>query len=108
MSRPSRASSDFLSTWLAEHSAWESVTVDGGTGSIARTFRFANYADALAFVVRVSMVAEKRDHHPDVELGWGRAKIALTTHDAGGVTSLDFELAEVIETLLRTTPVIHE
>ena len=58
-----------------------------------RTFKLPDFSTALGFVVRVGMAAEKRDHHPDIELGWGRAKIVWTTHDQKGVTSLDTELA---------------
>ena len=44
--------------------------------------------------------AEKRDHHPDMELGWGKAKVAWSTHDAGGLTQLDLDLAETTEKLV--------
>ena len=49
------------------------------------------------------MIAEKRDHHPDVELGWGRARVVWTTHDQKGVTSLDVELAEATDALAGKT-----
>ena len=65
-----------------------------------RTFAFADFASALAFVVRLGCHAEKRDHHPDVELGWGRASVRWSTHDAGGITSLDLELAELSDSLV--------
>ena len=65
-----------------------------GEGALARTFTFPDFASALAFVVKVGCAAEKRDHHPDVELGWGKARIAWSTHDAGGITQLDLDMAE--------------
>ena len=49
--------------------------------------------------MRVGLVAEKRDHHPDIELGWGRARVVWTTHDQKGVTSLDTELAEASDAI---------
>jgi 4a-hydroxytetrahydrobiopterin dehydratase len=65
-----------------------------GAGALARTFKFPDFASALAFVVRLGCVAEKRDHHPDVELGWGKARVSWSTHDAGGITQLDLDMAE--------------
>lgn len=67
--------------------------------ALLRVYTFPDYASALAFVVRVSMAAEKRDHHPDVRLGWGRAEILWTTHDRGGITALDVEMAKATEKL---------
>jgi 4a-hydroxytetrahydrobiopterin dehydratase len=52
-------------------------------------------------VVRVGLAAEKKDHHPDVELGWGRARVLWTTHDAGGITSLDVELAALTDSFAK-------
>lgn len=49
--------------------------------------------------MRVGLAAEKRDHHPDIELGWGRARVVWTTHDQRGVTALDTELAETTDAL---------
>jgi 4a-hydroxytetrahydrobiopterin dehydratase len=89
MSRPTKLPAAEVDAWLAAHAGWERA----GEGTIARTFKLPDFAAALSFVVRVGLAAEERDHHPDVELGWGRARFLWTTHDAGGVTSLDLELA---------------
>ena len=89
MSRPTKLPGAEVDAWLAAHAGWER----DGQSAIARTFKLPDFAAALAFVVRVGLAAEKRDHHPDVELGFGRARFLWTTHDAGGVTSLDLELA---------------
>lgn len=59
----------------------------------------ADFAAALAFAVRLGMVAEKRDHHPDILIGWGKARVLWSTHDAGGITQLDLDLAERTEEL---------
>ncbi len=64
---------------------------------LKKRFNFANFAEALNFVNRVGAIAEKLDHHPDMTFGWGYAEIALTTHDAGGLTHHDFDLAREIE-----------
>jgi 4a-hydroxytetrahydrobiopterin dehydratase len=95
MERPHRLESSDLDAWCAAHPGWDLQ----GTDALVRTFAFADFASALAFVVRIGCHAEKRDHHPDVELGWGRARVRWSTHDAGGITSLDLELAELSDTL---------
>ncbi len=67
--------------------------------ALCRFYKFPDYAAGLAFVVRVSMAAEKRDHHPDVRLSYGRVDILWTTHDRGGITALDVEMAQATEKL---------
>lgn len=64
-----------------------------------KSFKFENFAAALAFVNRVGEIAERLDHHPDIKFGWGYAKVKTTTHDRDGVTDLDIELARQIDGL---------
>jgi 4a-hydroxytetrahydrobiopterin dehydratase len=78
----------------AAMSAWNEVD-----GHLERTFKFADWLSALAFVNRVSPLAEAAQHHPDVELGWGRVTIKLRTHDANAVTQKDRDLARAIDAL---------
>ena len=66
---------------------------------IKKSFKFDNFAAALAFVNQVGEIAERLDHHPDIKFGWGYAKVKTTTHDRDGVTGLDFELAKQIDAL---------
>jgi 4a-hydroxytetrahydrobiopterin dehydratase len=61
---------------------------------IRRTFAFADFVEALAFVNRVAELAEAMNHHPDIDIRYSKVTLALTTHDAGGLTALDFDLAE--------------
>lgn len=68
-------------------------------GSLTRSFKFADWKEALAFVNKVGAVAEQMQHHPDVELGWGRVVIKLKTHDIAAVGPLDHELAKKIDAL---------
>lgn len=68
-------------------------------GMLRRRFAFENFAAALAFVNRVGEIAESMDHHPDITFGWGYADIATTTHDRGGVTDFDIELAARINAI---------
>ncbi len=67
--------------------------------TLVKEFSFADFKTALAFVNKIGELAEEVNHHPDVELGWGRVKVMLTTHDAGGVTDKDRDLAAKIDAL---------
>ncbi len=97
MARPPKLEDSAISAWLGEHPTWARE----GDALVA-SFKLPDFAAALAFAVRVGMVAEKRDHHPDLLIGWGKARVLWTTHDAGGISRLDLELAEATEQLSRT------
>ena len=58
---------------------------------------FKNFVDAMAFAQAITPLAENQGHHPDLEIGWGRCTVLLTTHDAGGLTEKDFALAKAID-----------
>jgi len=60
---------------------------------LVKDFRFSSYLDGIAFVQRVAIEAEAMNHHPDLLVNWRRVVVRLTTHSAGGITALDFELA---------------
>lgn len=62
--------------------------------SIGRTFTFRNFSEAFAFMTRSALAAEKMDHHPDWSNVYKTVEVRLNTHDAGGLTALDFELAK--------------
>lgn len=64
--------------------------------SIGRTFKFADFNEAFGFMARVALAAEKADHHPEWVNVYNRVEIRLTTHDAGGLTAKDFDLARAI------------
>ncbi len=66
---------------------------------LARKFTFGNFAQSLEFINKIGAIAEASDHHPDILFGWGYAEIFITTHDAGGLTQNDFDLAKAIENL---------
>jgi 4a-hydroxytetrahydrobiopterin dehydratase len=65
--------------------------------TITRRFRFADFAEAMGFVVRVGIAAEAMDHHPDIDIRWNDVTLALSTHSAGALTGLDRDLAEKID-----------
>jgi 4a-hydroxytetrahydrobiopterin dehydratase len=62
-------------------------------GALQREFRFDDFADALAFVNRIGGLAEAENHHPDIELGWGRVVLRWRTHSADAITDRDREMA---------------
>jgi 4a-hydroxytetrahydrobiopterin dehydratase len=64
---------------------------------IEKTYECASFPDAVAFVVRIGFLAEAADHHPDLDIRWRRVRVALTTHDSGGLTENDTSLAKQIE-----------
>ena len=64
--------------------------------ALERGFRFKDFSVAFAFLTRVAMHAEKVDHHPEFTNVWNRVDFRLTSHDAGGVTERDTELAKAI------------
>ncbi len=68
--------------------------------SIRREFEFSNFIAAMVFVNRVADAAEAAQHHPDIDIRWNRVGLAFTTHDAGGLTVLDFELAAACDRLI--------
>ena len=72
---------------------------DEGRNGIAKSFTFADFGAAFAFMTRVAMEAEKADHHPDWSNVWNRVDILLSTHSAGGVTAKDIALAARIEAI---------
>jgi 4a-hydroxytetrahydrobiopterin dehydratase len=73
-----------LGEWGFEHEAF------------TRTFRFADFPHAIDFVESLAEVAERRQHHPDIDIRYNKVTLRLSSHDAGGVTQRDVELAEAI------------
>jgi len=63
------------------------------SGELVRTFLFKDFLASLAFVNKVGEVAEQAGHHPDIDIRYNKVRLALVTHDAGGITEKDFDLA---------------
>ena len=70
--------------------------------AIERTFRFTAFMEGIEFVNRLARAAEEADHHPDIDIRYTRVKLALTTHSAGGLTELDFDMAAQADQLVET------
>lgn len=88
MGRPPKLEDHEVQARLEELTGWE---VRGG--KLHREFGFADFVDAFRFISGVALIAERMDHHPEWSNVYNRVVIDLTTHDAGGLTDLDFELA---------------
>jgi 4a-hydroxytetrahydrobiopterin dehydratase len=81
---------------LAELSGW---TLVEGRDALTRTFTFADFSQAWGFMTRAALAAEKMDHHPEWSNVWNRVVVVLSTHDAGGLTERDVELAKIMDRL---------
>lgn len=96
MSGRKRLTEDAIAAFLAAHPAWERRGE-----SLVRSFAFGAYAEGIAFVVRLGFAAEARDHHPELLVGFRQVTVTWSTHDAGGITPLDLEMAERTDLLAR-------
>ncbi|MBW4331082.1 4a-hydroxytetrahydrobiopterin dehydratase [Stakelama sp. CBK3Z-3] len=74
---------------------------DEGRDAITRNFTFADFSEAFAFMTRVALLAEKADHHPEWSNVYNRVEILLTTHDAGGLSGRDIDMAQAIDALVE-------
>ena len=74
---------------------------DPDARALRRSFRFRDFSEAFGFMTRAALAAEKADHHPDWSNRWNRVDVALTTHSAGGLTTLDIAMAKAIDTAAR-------
>jgi 4a-hydroxytetrahydrobiopterin dehydratase len=79
---------------LASLDGWDVVD-----GKLHRDFKFAGFAEAFGFMTSAAIAAEKMDHHPEWFNVYSKVSIDLTTHDAGGLTELDFDLAQTMNAL---------
>jgi 4a-hydroxytetrahydrobiopterin dehydratase len=75
---------------------------DDARDALTRSFLFADFSEAFAFMTRVALLAEKFDHHPEWSNVWNRVDILLTTHDAGGLSARDVRMAEAVDLLLSS------
>jgi 4a-hydroxytetrahydrobiopterin dehydratase len=84
-----------VTTALRDLDGWS-----GGPEAITRTVELPSFADAIAVVDRVAVVAESMDHHPDIDIRWRTLTFRCSTHSAGGVTGRDVELARRIDEIV--------
>lgn len=95
MQRPQLLTEEQIELYLKDVPFW---IRDGG--KIIREISCANFVAAIGIVNAVAVLAEKHNHHPDIYIyGWNKLRLALSTHDMGGLTEFDFKLAVEIENL---------
>ena len=83
---------------LAKLNGWSEVA---GRDAISRKFTFKDFNEAFGFMARAALAAEKLDHHPEWSNVYNKVEVTLATHDAGGVTQLDIDLAQTMDRLAR-------
>jgi 4a-hydroxytetrahydrobiopterin dehydratase len=93
-----RLSAETRKSALAELPGWSETP---GREAIARTFTFRDFNEAFGFMSRAALVAEKNDHHPEWKNVYKTVDVVLATHDAGGVTRLDIDLAKAMNAIAK-------
>jgi 4a-hydroxytetrahydrobiopterin dehydratase len=94
MARPLKLTDDAITAALIELEGWERQE-----DKLHKTFVFADFNEAWGFMSRAALIAEKMDHHPDWSNVYRTVKVDLNTHDVGGITALDIELARAMNRL---------
>jgi len=92
MGKPDKLSNEAIEKFIAGHPGWKR---DGD--ALTKTYTFPHYGAGIAFAVHVGFAADKRDHHPDMVVSWGKVEVRWTTHDAGGISARDAEMAEQVD-----------
>jgi 4a-hydroxytetrahydrobiopterin dehydratase len=87
-------SSEQIQKEISQRRGWELVGKE-----IKKTFEMKDFVRAMGFVQSVALLAEKANHHPDIDIRWNRVTLTLSTHSAGGLTEKDFNLAAAIDAL---------
>jgi 4a-hydroxytetrahydrobiopterin dehydratase len=98
MPRPRRLSDEEIRAGLGALPEWQLLN-----GKLHREIRFTSFVEAFGFMTSLALVAEAKNHHPEWSNVYNRVVIDLTTHDAGGITELDLQLAAAAEGLLART-----
>jgi 4a-hydroxytetrahydrobiopterin dehydratase len=96
VARPKALSAQEITDRLESLEGW---SVENG--KLHRSFSFSDFTEAFAFMTRAALHAEKMDHHPEWSNVYNRVEVDLTTHDAGGITELDFALAKVMNKAIQ-------
>jgi 4a-hydroxytetrahydrobiopterin dehydratase len=89
-----------IESFIKQLDGWEVVQAH----HLRKSFEFKNYVEALAFVNRISALAEEQGHHPDISFGWGHAEVTIWTHKIDGLTESDFILAAKIDKRQKQNP----
>ena len=91
-SMPKKLNTASIQGWLTGHKGWKRKS-----NHLVKEFTFASFRDSIVFVNRVATLADRADHHPDIDIRFSEVTVRLSTHDAGGITEKDLSLAEAID-----------
>jgi 4a-hydroxytetrahydrobiopterin dehydratase len=83
-----------IASFVAAHPGWQR-----SGEMLQKSFEFKHYGQAMGFAVHMGFAAEKRDHHPNLHVYYGKVTVEWTTHDAGGITNVDAEMAALTDHL---------
>ena len=83
-----------IEAFLEAHPEWSIAGTE-----ITRTYEFGDFNESMGFVTRVAIMAEKYDHHPDIDIRWNKVTLTLSTHSEGGLTARDLDLADRCDTV---------
>lgn len=100
-SRPRAFGPTEIVTHLSELAGWV-LQGEGIELAITRRFEFANFHEVMAFANSIAWIAHQQDHHPDLSLSYRSCTVSWRTHDAGGLTRLDFDCARRVNALLAS------
>jgi 4a-hydroxytetrahydrobiopterin dehydratase len=98
--RPSALGATQIISRLAQLQGWK-LYGDGPTLAIEKSFGFTSYLQNLSFVNAVAFIAERQDHHPDMLVKFNRCSVRFRTHDAKGISALDFACAAQVDALIN-------
>ncbi|HET9948907.1 MAG TPA: 4a-hydroxytetrahydrobiopterin dehydratase [Longimicrobiales bacterium] len=90
--RRAKLTADAIRDWLGSRRGWKRRA-----NRLTKEFQFASFRDSIVFVNRVASLADRFDHHPDIDVRDTAVTLTLSTHDAGGITKKDLELAEQVD-----------
>jgi 4a-hydroxytetrahydrobiopterin dehydratase len=87
-----KVNTESIRSWLASHKGWKRQA-----NKLTKDFAFSSFRDSIVFVNRIASVADSHNHHPDIDVRYSTVTVTVTTHDAGGITHKDLDLAEQID-----------
>ncbi len=87
-----KLNAESIKGWLSSREGWKRRS-----NKLVKEFKFKSFRDSIVFVNRVATLADSLDHHPDIDVRYATVTLSLSTHDAGGITEKDLELAEQVD-----------
>jgi 4a-hydroxytetrahydrobiopterin dehydratase len=88
-----------LTEWEIQHALVNLHAWNYEHNELHKTLEFVDFAMAMVFVNAIALLSEEKNHHPDIDIRWNKVTLSLATHSEGGVTEIDIELAEAIDSL---------